>query len=174
MINIFCLPNYVCHDYAYLQGSEILSFQGYFVYFLGSLQNMLWVFVLRIEMLQIALAMWRLAFEIPTSSNQCHSLHAPCVCCCCGLPSWILHSHTNLPLIFPYIWGDAGFIFRAPRGSLYVSPDNPAVWSLTEGRTLNSLSSLRVFLALGCFANSNTLRVAIKTSAASFVSSYMD
>lgn len=45
------------------------SSEGHFVYFQGSFQNMLQVFVIRIEMLQIALAIRELAFEIPTSSN---------------------------------------------------------------------------------------------------------
>lgn len=45
------------------------SSKGHFVYSRGSFQNMLWVFVIRIEMLQIAVAVQGLAFGISTSSN---------------------------------------------------------------------------------------------------------
>lgn len=66
-INSVCLPDYAVM--IMLIYKVVKSSQGRFVCFLGSLQNKLWVFVLRIEMLQIALAMRGLAFQIPTSSN---------------------------------------------------------------------------------------------------------
>lgn len=70
-----------CHDYAYLQGAEIL-WRWLCLFSEGVSQNMR-VFVIRIEMMPIAAAMHHSACESPTSSRP-PPLHALC--------PWIPHA----------------------------------------------------------------------------------
>lgn len=66
-ISMFCLPVRACHHYAYLQGAGILWRS--FLFIPEGVSKTCWVFVIMIEMLQIAVTMQGLAFDIPTSSN---------------------------------------------------------------------------------------------------------